>query len=86
MTTVEKRSELLERIQHLNDTELDKVYNFLEESFPDQETSEVSFPKKKRQAGTMKGKIWLSDDWDSDEVNEEIARDSYESKIFPKGD
>ncbi len=34
----------------------------------------------------MKGKMWLSDDWNSDEVNEEIARDFYESEIFPKND
>ncbi len=34
----------------------------------------------------MKGKIWLSDDWDSDEVNEEIVRDFYESEIFPEND
>ncbi len=24
--------------------------------------------------GLMKGKIWLADDWDSDETNEEIAK------------
>jgi prevent-host-death family protein len=37
----------------------------------------------KRELGFWKGKIWLADDWDSDEVNEEIARDFYESEIFP---
>ena len=26
-----------------------------------------------RPLGLWKGKVWLSDDWDSDEVNEEIA-------------
>jgi prevent-host-death family protein len=26
-----------------------------------------------RQAGSLKGQIWMSDDWDSDAVNEEIA-------------
>ncbi|MBA2361884.1 MAG: type II toxin-antitoxin system Phd/YefM family antitoxin [Actinobacteria bacterium] len=30
--------------------------------------------KKPRRAGTLKGKIWLAPDWDSDETNEEIAR------------
>ena len=28
----------------------------------------------KRQLGLLKGQIWLADDWDSDEVNEEITR------------
>jgi prevent-host-death family protein len=27
-----------------------------------------------RKLGTLKGKIWLAPDWDSDETNEEIAR------------
>lgn len=35
---------------------------------------------KKRQLGVWKGKIWLADDWDSDETNEAIARDFYESR------
>ena len=86
MTTIEKRSKLLERIQHLSDADLDKLYCFLEESFSDREAFKVSPQNKKRKPGTMKGKIWLSDDWDSDEVNEEIARDFYESDIFPKND
>ena len=30
--------------------------------------------KKPRKAGSLKGKIWLAPDWDSDETNEEIAR------------
>jgi prevent-host-death family protein len=30
--------------------------------------------KKPRRAGSLKGKIWLAPDWDSDETNEEIAR------------
>jgi prevent-host-death family protein len=28
-----------------------------------------------RQLGTLRGKIWLAPDWDSAEVNAEIARD-----------
>jgi len=36
-----------------------------------------------RKLGLLRGKIWLADDWDSDEVNEEIARDFYESEIEP---
>ena len=30
-----------------------------------------------RESGPLKGKIWLAPDWDSDETNEEIARDFY---------
>jgi len=36
-----------------------------------------------RQPGFWIGQIWLADDWDSDEFNEEIARDFYEGEIFP---
>ncbi len=32
---------------------------------------------KKRVLGAWKGRIWLAPDWDSDEVNEEIARSFY---------
>ena len=35
-----------------------------------------------RRIGAWKGKLWLADDWDSDAVNEEIARDFYEGEIF----
>jgi prevent-host-death family protein len=28
-----------------------------------------------RRIGAWKGKLWLAEDWDSDVVNEEIARD-----------
>lgn len=31
-------------------------------------------PKEPRKLGTLKGKITLAPDWDSDETNEEIAR------------
>jgi prevent-host-death family protein len=30
--------------------------------------------KEPRKLGTLKGKIWLAPDWDSEETNEEIAR------------
>jgi antitoxin (DNA-binding transcriptional repressor) of toxin-antitoxin stability system len=36
-----------------------------------------------RQPGSLKGKIWLADNWDSDETNAEIARMFFESEIFP---
>lgn len=31
--------------------------------------------REPRRLGLLKGKIWLAPDWDSPEVNEEIARD-----------
>lgn len=40
--------------------------------------------KRRRVRGLMKGMIVLADDWDSDETNEAIARDFYESEIFPE--
>ena len=30
--------------------------------------------RPKLQPGLLKGKLWLADDWDSDETNEEIAK------------
>ena len=41
----------------------------------------VNEKKKKRQPGLMKGKIWLADDWDSEETNKEIADLFYNSKL-----
>jgi prevent-host-death family protein len=32
-------------------------------------------PTGRRPLGVWKGEAWLADDWDSDETNEEIARD-----------
>ena len=34
-------------------------------------------PKRRRKPGSAKGKIWMAPDWDSPEVNEEIAEDFY---------
>ena len=31
-------------------------------------------PDRRGLWGSLKGQIWLADDWDSDETNEEIAR------------
>jgi len=39
--------------------------------------------RKPRKPGAWRGKIWMAPDWDSPEVNEEIAREFYESSIFP---
>ncbi len=42
--------------------------------------------REPRRLGALKGQIWLAEDWDSHEVNEAIARDFYESEIFPADD
>ncbi len=34
-------------------------------------------PRKARGFGSLRGQIWMADDWDSDETNEAIARDFY---------
>lgn len=39
--------------------------------------------RRPRTLGLLKGQIRLSPDWDSDEVNEEIARTFYEGDIEP---
>jgi prevent-host-death family protein len=39
----------------------------------------VESEPKKRRLGGWEGKIWLAEDWDSDDVDEEIARDFYEA-------
>jgi prevent-host-death family protein len=31
--------------------------------------------RQPRRAGSLRGKVWFAPDWDSPEVNEEIARD-----------
>ena len=40
----------------------------------------VPFVEKRepRKLGTLRGRIWMASDWDTDEVNEEIARWFYE--------
>lgn len=40
-------------------------------------------PFKRSGRGSLKGQIVAADDWDSDEVNEEIARDFNEGDVFP---
>jgi prevent-host-death family protein len=42
--------------------------------------------KQKRPAGTLRGKIWIAPDWDSPEVNEQIAKDFWDAveKPFPE--
>ena len=46
----------------------------------------LSEPKKFDRTGMIgsgKGQIWVADNWDSPETNEEIARLFNESKLFP---
>ena len=81
-TSTTIRTLLHERIEQLNENQLEQLRDLVNENFP--ERKDIQKPKKKRKLGAMKGKIWLSDDWDSPETNEEIARTFYESEIFPK--
>jgi prevent-host-death family protein len=37
----------------------------------------VPLETRPRQLGTLAGKFWISEDWDSDDVNEEIAAEFY---------
>ncbi len=75
---------LMQKLPSMDESELQQLHDMLDAVLETDNNAEK--PKKKRSAGTMKGLIKYSDDWDSDEVNEEIARDFYESEIFPKND
>jgi prevent-host-death family protein len=33
--------------------------------------------RRPRPSGTLRGKIWIADDWDSDETNEAVAGDFF---------
>ena len=39
--------------------------------------------KPKRKPGSLKGKIWLADDWDSPETNRMINEMAMKTRIFP---
>ncbi|MEM6844874.1 MAG: hypothetical protein AAF632_21850 [Bacteroidota bacterium] len=91
MTEVELRQDIKQKLPHLmqklssmDESELQQLQHILDAVL--EKDDSASTPKKKRRAGTMKGLIQYADDWDSDEVNEEIARDFYQSEIFPKND
>ena len=36
-----------------------------------------------RRLGAWKGRLWLAEDWDPDDVNDQIARGFHGSEIFP---
>ena len=84
MTTTDVKTRLYERLEHLNDAEIKKVYELVDEEFP--RTLNKNSDSNKRQLGTMKGQFELTDDWNSDKVNEEIAHTFYQSGIFPDTD
>jgi hypothetical protein len=81
MNTLEIKSRLHERIEHLSEAQLKKLDDLLAREFS-QDQSEDGRPKE-RKLGTMKGKIRMADNWDSEEENEEIARSFYEGDVFP---
>lgn len=37
-----------------------------------------------REPGLLRGKIWLADDWDSEEINDQVARLFDDGEIFPE--
>ncbi len=81
MTTLEIKSRLHERIEHLSEAQLKRLNDMLALEFS-QDKPEDEHPRE-RKLGTMEGKIWMADHWDSEEENEEIARSFYEGDIFP---
>ena len=81
MNTLEIKSRLHERIEHLSEAQLKKLDDLLAREFS-QDKPEDERPQE-RKLGTMKGKIWMADNWDSEKENEEIARSFYEDDIFP---
>ena len=82
MTSIELKTRVYQHIAHLNEEQLEKLYQLLEQEF-NEEASSNEKPKK-RPLGLMKDKIWMTDDWDSDEVNEEIARLFNDGPVFPE--
>lgn len=47
---------------------------------------EEELPPKPVRFGAWKGKVWLADDWDSEETNAEIAATFYTDNLFPPDD
>jgi hypothetical protein len=84
MTPSEIKSYIHERIESLNDAQLKKLNEMLEREFTEELPKGTTSGKRK--LGVMKDKVWLSDDWDSDQVNDEIARTFNDGPVFPKED
>jgi len=51
---------------------------------PVENVPEIDGTKEPRKLGLMRGQLRPAADWDSDEVNEEIARQFNEGEIFPR--
>ena len=81
MTAIELKTRVYQQIAHLNEAQLKKLYQLLEQEFH----AEASSPEKpkKRPLGLLKDRIWMTNDWDSYEVNEEIARLFNDGPVFP---
>ncbi|WKN45051.1 hypothetical protein [Tunicatimonas pelagia] len=83
MTAIELKSRVYQQIAHLDEAQLEKLYELLDQEFVTP-TTKSSQATKKRPLGNMKDKIWMTDDWNSDEVNQEIAQLFNEGSVFPK--
>jgi len=60
------QTDLLEALQKLPESLQQEVLHyaeFLVQKYP-QDSTTAELPKKKREAGALKGKIWMSDDFD----------------------
>lgn len=85
MTAIELKSRVYQQIAQLDKAQLEKLYKLLDKEFSSQSASSSQI-KKKRPLGNMKDKIWMTDDWDSDKVNEEVARSFDKGPVFPEED
>ncbi|WP_126146738.1 type II toxin-antitoxin system VapB family antitoxin [Synechococcus elongatus] len=57
---------ILEKLEQLPESLQVKVLHYIEFLIDNQDKAQASEgPKKKRKAGLLKGKIWLSDDFDA---------------------
>lgn len=50
------------------------------------ELKPVQEKKKKIPWGMLKGKMWVADDWDSEETNKEIAKSFYQESLEDPND
>jgi hypothetical protein len=91
MTELELRQDIKEKLPHLmqklsslDESKLIQLHDLLDAVLENEGSAATS--RKRRRAGTMKGLIKYTNDWDSDKVNQEITRDFYNSEIFPNKD
>lgn len=63
MATLDKRNELLSSIQHMDDADLDKLYQLVAKDFPEL-VSPSSQTLEERPIGSMKGMlVYMADDF-----------------------